>query len=97
MDGRLSVALLGGFEGTIDGQLLEGFDSDKVRALTAYLAVERFLHRREKLAGLFWPDLPEKRARHNLNHALYNLRQVIASKQGGVESPAEPSYLAVTR
>jgi DNA-binding SARP family transcriptional activator len=44
-----------------------GFESIKVRALLAYLAVEaKWPHRRKALAGLLWPDLPDETARTNL-------------------------------
>lgn len=46
-------------------------------ALLAYLAVEGAGERvaREELAGLFWPDRPEDRARKALRQALYQLRR----------------------
>ena len=79
---RLAVRLLGPFEVTLDGKPVAGFRSDKVRALLAYLCVEPAgPHRRERLAGLLWPDLPEDSARTNLRHALANLRQVIGDQQ----------------
>lgn len=37
---HLSLALLGQFRATLDGQLITNFQSDKVRALLAYLASE---------------------------------------------------------
>ena len=50
---RLIIHLFGSFQVTRDGGVLTGFDSDKVRGLLAYLAVEADRpHRREKLAGL---------------------------------------------
>ena len=50
--------------------------SDKARGLLAYLAVEAGqAHRREKLAGLLWPDYTESSARANLRRALADLRQ----------------------
>jgi hypothetical protein len=39
---RLTVNLLGPFQVTLDGQLVTAFESDKVRALLAYLAVELY-------------------------------------------------------
>ena len=55
----LSVRTLGPFQVLLDGEPVTGFDSDKVRALLAYLALEADRpHRREKLAGLLWPDYP---------------------------------------
>ena len=32
---------------------------------------------RERLTGLFWPDVDEERARHSLRQALYTLRQEV--------------------
>ncbi len=70
--------LFGGFESKLDNQPVAGFESDKVRLLLAYLVIESGrAHRRETLAGLFWPESSERRARQSLNQALYNLRQVI--------------------
>jgi len=46
---HLSLSFLGPFQATLDGQPLNGFDSDKVRALLAYLAVESDrAHRRQR-------------------------------------------------
>ena len=64
---RLDVRLLGPFRVAMDGEPVTGFASDKVRALLAYLCTEESgPHRREKLAGLLWPDWPEPAARANL-------------------------------
>jgi predicted ATPase/DNA-binding SARP family transcriptional activator len=45
-------------------------------ALLVYLAVAepRGFHRRDSLLPLFWPELPEKRARNGLNKTLHFLR-----------------------
>jgi len=75
---RLSIYLLGSFLVTLDDKPVTGFDSDKARALLAYLAVESdHSHRRESLAGLLWPDCPERTARRSLAGALANVRSVI--------------------
>ena len=59
---HLTLSLLGGFEALLYGQPITAFDTDKTRALLAYLAVEAgHAHRRAELAGLLWPDLPEKK------------------------------------
>ena len=52
-----AIRFLGGFEAMLDGQPLAGFESDKVRALLTFLAVEReVIHSRDELAGLLcWP------------------------------------------
>jgi DNA-binding SARP family transcriptional activator len=88
----LMVRLFGPPEILFEGNPATGFDSDKVRALLAYLAVENDRsHRRERLAGLLWPEFTERSARTNLRHALANLRQVIDDHQ------ANPPYLLITR
>jgi DNA-binding SARP family transcriptional activator/predicted ATPase len=88
---RLSISLLGSFRAILPQGSAATFESDKVRALLAYLAVEaQHAHRREKLAGLLWPDLPNQRARQNLSQALYNLRAAINDYQ------ASPPHLLIT-
>jgi predicted ATPase/DNA-binding SARP family transcriptional activator len=77
----LSIALLGPFQVSLDGQPVGGFESDKARALLAYLAVESGrLHRRERLTGLFWGEMPEQRAAHNLSQALSSLRRNLGER-----------------
>jgi predicted ATPase/DNA-binding SARP family transcriptional activator len=89
---QLALQLFGPFQATLDGQSISGFDSDKVRALLAYLAVESHRsHRRQSLVGLFWPDFSESSARTNLRRALSNLRQIVNDK--GSDRP----FLLVTR
>ena len=56
---RLSIRLLGPYQIALYGQPVTAFESDKVRALLAFLAVEsERAHRRETLAGLLWPGDP---------------------------------------
>jgi DNA-binding SARP family transcriptional activator len=89
---RLFINLLGPFQATVDGETLRGFDSDKVRALLAYLAAEAGRpHRREALAGLLWPDQSDLKARNSLRTALSNLRQTIG------DPSAEPPFLQISR
>ena len=78
---RFYIRLLGSFEVEIEGQAVAAFRSDKVRALLAYLSVERMHpHRREKLAGLLWPDSTEDQARGNLRKELSHLRQCFGDR-----------------
>ncbi len=52
------------------------FRDDKVRALLAYLVVERNqAHLRQNLLELFWGDSPQERAQHSLRMALTRLRK----------------------
>ena len=68
--------------------------TSKARALLAYLAVEtNRAHTREPLAGLLWPDWPDRSARTNLRNTLSNLRKAIGDRKTGVA----PSFLLVTR
>ncbi len=90
--GRLALSLLGPMWVTRDLRPVDGFEYDKVRALLVYLALEADRpHRREMLAGLLWPEQPEKIARDNLRNALATLRRAI----GDVD--ADPPYLFITR
>ena len=78
---RLSIRLLGTLQATLDGMTLTGFESDKERALLAYLAEEsQQPHRREKLAGLLWPERTEAAARNNLRRVLSNLRRLLGDR-----------------
>jgi DNA-binding SARP family transcriptional activator len=73
----LTLLLLGGFQAVVNGQSLH-FPTDKIRALLAYLAIEQGRpHRREVLATLLWPDLPDRQARSNLRLSLHRLRQTL--------------------
>lgn len=85
---RLTIRLLGLFQVRLNGSPIKKFESNKVRALLAYLAVESdHAHSREKLADLFWPELTANRARSNLSQALYNLQVCLNNHQ------AQPPYL----
>lgn len=87
----LAIRLLGQFQAEIAGQPLQDLQTNKVRALLAYLAVEADRPaRRETLAGMFWPEFTESRARANLSQALFTLRQSI-----GDDSAVQP-FLLVT-
>ena len=89
---RLSIFLLGLFCVALEGEPVTGFVSDKARALLAFLAVEaERAHRREALAGLLWPEYPERSARASLRNVLANVRQVIGDRD------ADPPFLCIER
>src|SRR3989304_5774015 len=89
---RLSLSLFGPFEASLDGTLITTFESNKVRALLAYLAAEADRpHRREALATLLWPDWPQQSAMSNLRYALADLRKNIADRE------ADPPFLLISR
>ena len=80
---KLAIYLLGTFQVQRNEASVTDFATDKARALLAYLAVERgYPHRRQHLAGLFWPDQPEERARQSLRQALSQLRHALEEKEG---------------
>ena len=91
------MALMGPFEVALDGQPVTWFQSDKVRALLAYLAVEAAIpHPRHALAGLLWPDVPDAHALHSLSQALCNLRSVAARQDDpGPLPPRHPAHDSV--
>ena len=95
---RLTIRLLGPFHVTLDGEPITNFESNKVRALLACLAMEpHHPHSRETLAGLLWPDHPERTARHNLRQALSNLRQAIGDRAASGDRDVDPPFLCITR
>lgn len=94
----VTLHLLGTFEATIDATTVSAFPTDKIRALLAYLALETHaegshVYRREYLAGLLWPDMPDALALTNLRLALHRLRQTLDRAQSG----AGEALIVVTR
>ncbi|MCJ7551085.1 MAG: AAA family ATPase [Anaerolineae bacterium] len=88
---HLSIRVLGSFQAHLDGEPVSGLNSDKVRALLVYLILSpEHPHHREVLAGLLWPEFPERSARTNLRNALANLRQVIGDRT------TSPPFLRIT-
>lgn len=88
----LTLTFLGPFQVTLDGAAATGFESNKVRALLVYLAVEAARpHAREALADLLWPDSTDHLALSSLRSALANLRGAIGDRE------ADPPYLLITR
>lgn len=89
--GGLRLSFLGSFTMELDGQPLTEFHSDKTRALLAYLACEAPRpQRRERLAGLLWPDKPEDLALHSLSQALHSISAVFQER-------SQPTPLLLTR
>jgi len=92
---RFSIKLLGSMQFMQDGSPLQGLESAKVRALLAYLAVENGQpHTRERLAGLFWPELPEAQARHSLSQSLHNLRKALGETYKTGDLSGQPGSAA---
>jgi len=73
----LEVRLLGKFEIKSDGKPV-AITSRPAQSLFAYLILSAgTAHRREKLAGMLWPDSLEETARDNLRHALWRIRKTL--------------------
>ncbi len=73
-------------------RLVTDFGSDTARALLAYLTLAPDApHRRDALAGLLWPDVPNADALRNLRVTLSRLRDAIGDRD------ADPPFLDVTR
>ena len=71
----LEVRLLGTFNITYKNKVVS-IASRPAQSLFAYLILNPgSSHRREKLAGLLWPDSLEETARDNLRHALWRVRK----------------------
>ena len=71
---KLKLLLLGGCEIQFADNVVH-LETTKTSALLAYLALMSGPQPRQKLMGLFWGDQPEEKARRNLRHALWNIRQ----------------------
>jgi WD40 repeat protein/DNA-binding SARP family transcriptional activator len=92
MMSHLKLSLLGSIQAELDGHPVTGFESNKVRALLAYLAAEaKYPHRRDTLATLLWPDTPESTALNYLRNVLADLRQQLHDQS------AQPPFLLITR
>src|SRR5438093_833951 len=75
----LEVRLLGKFDVRRDGKPIT-ITSRPAQSLFAYLILHAGTsHRREKLAGMLWPDSLEGTARDNLRHALWRMRKALES------------------
>ena len=72
--GRLILRLLGTPEVSHAEQPIT-FQTRKVLALLAYLAVEQGVHSRDKITALLWPESDEERGKASLRRALAYLRE----------------------
>ena len=75
----LEARLLGTFEIKYKQKPIR-ISSHPAQSLFAYLILNAGSpQRREKVAGMLWPDSPEQTARENLRHALWRLRKALQS------------------
>ena len=94
----LEIRTLGSVAIRCGGQPVEGFKSQKVRAMLIYFTCTARPQPRMVLAELFWPELSEDRALANLRVALNNLRQTVGSyihitRENAMVRPGRSPYL----
>ena len=76
----LRVRLLGGLELEVDGTPLPPPAGRTVRAVLSWLALNPGLHRRERVAARFWPEILDSSARASLRSALWALRRALGDE-----------------
>lgn len=77
LDNATRLFMLGAPYAERAGRAVQGFESRKAVALLAYLAHNGGPATRSRLAALFWPGLPDERARGNLRRLLHNLTTLL--------------------
>jgi class 3 adenylate cyclase len=75
----LRVRLLGDMKIELDGSAIELPTSRRAWALLAWLALDRGMHSRPRLAARFWPDVLDESARTSLRSALSALRRALGT------------------
>jgi DNA-binding SARP family transcriptional activator len=81
----LRVHCFGSLRVSWGGAAVDGFESQKVRGLFAYLACHRGQPlSRDHLAAVFWPGKDEEAARRNLRQSLYNLRSLFPREKPAI-------------
>ena len=77
----LQIHLLGQFDIRADGKRVS-IASRPAQSLFAFLILTAgTTHRREKLAGMFWPDTSDENARKNLRQELWRIRKALSGQQ----------------
>ncbi len=95
---QLQVYLFGRFQVESEEESLQ-LPTRKVERLLAYLVLNPDPHSREKLAALFWGDVPDASARASLRNALSTLRRKLddqllsADRQTVQLNPAHPIWV----
>ncbi len=76
----LQIRLLGQFDIRMDGKRVM-ISSRAGQSLFAYLTLTAGTpHRREKLAGILWPDTTDENARKNLRQELWRIRKALSAQ-----------------
>jgi DNA-binding SARP family transcriptional activator/tetratricopeptide (TPR) repeat protein len=79
----VEIRVIGELEIRLAGTKAELPASRRARALLGWLAIHPGRHPRSRLAGLFWPDVPEASARASLRSAIWALRTALGPVFGG--------------
>lgn len=78
MNTQLTIQTMGQFEARWNNRRLD-LRSRHAQSLMAYLAITAGAqHRREKLAGMLWPDVSDTTARQNLRCVLWRINRTLA-------------------
>lgn len=89
----LQIRFLGQFDVRADGKRVL-VSTRAAQSLFAFLVLTAgTLHRREKIAGLLWPDVPDESARRSLRQELWRLRKVLNASNPNQPSPSGNDYL----
>ncbi|HET9914294.1 MAG TPA: BTAD domain-containing putative transcriptional regulator, partial [Anaerolineales bacterium] len=92
----LQIRLLGQFDVRVDGKRVV-ISSRAGQSLFAYLVLTAGTpHRREKLGGIFWPDISDENARRNLRQELWRIRKAISAQQTNASDYLLAEELAIT-
>jgi WD40 repeat protein/DNA-binding SARP family transcriptional activator len=76
----LQIRLLGQFDIRVDGKRVT-IPTRAAQSLLAYLVLTGGTsQRREKLAGMLWPEISEENARKNLRQELWRIRKAISTR-----------------
>ena len=76
----LQIRVLGQFDVRLDGKRVT-ISSRAGQSLFAYLALTAGTsHRRERLAGIFWPDTSDENARKYLRQELWRIRRALSAQ-----------------
>src|SRR6476619_6816306 len=92
----LQIRLLGEFDVHLDKKRII-IPTRVGQSLLAYLVLTAGTpHRREKLAGTFWPDTSDDNARKNLRQELWRIRKALASQHSSTSDYLLAEELTIT-
>lgn len=80
-DNKIQIHVFGKIEILVNNEAIK-ISSEISRLIIPILIIGGGTVSKEKLAGMFWPDSPIPKSRHNLRQAIYRLKQELAN--GGI-------------